>query len=120
LGENGHFAYALGEFMVLTGHRNLTNGLRGVPVRTSGSLGSAPVWSRENLIDQKSVVGAPMRKSQRPRAHDWQSVRKPTAAAIAWAQIDLGDVQPFDDVRLVPARPVACPAEHRWPSLPPP
>ena len=102
--KNGHFAYALGEIMVLSGNRNLTNGLRGVTVRTSGSLESAPVWSRENLIDGQSVVGAPLRKSERLRAHGWQSVRTPTPTAVAWAQIDLGSVQPFDEVRLVPAR----------------
>lgn len=102
--KNGHFAYALGEIMVLSGNRNLTNGLTGVTVRTSGSLESAPVWSRENLIDGQSVLGAPLRKSDHLRAHGWQSVRTPTSTAVAWAQIDLGSVQPFDEVRLVPAR----------------
>ena len=102
--KDAHFAYALGEIMVLSGNRNLANGLRGVTVRTSGSLENAPVWSRDNLIDGQSVVGAPLRKSERTRAHGWQSVRTPTSAAVAWAQLDLGSVQPFDEVRLVPAR----------------
>jgi signal transduction histidine kinase len=93
-----------GEIMVLNGNRNLATGLRGVTVRTSGSLESPPVWSRENLIDGQNTVGAPLRKSARPRSHGWQAARSRTSSAVAWVQIDLGSVQPFDEARLVPAR----------------
>ncbi|MBL9189949.1 MAG: ATP-binding protein [Opitutaceae bacterium] len=102
--RNQYYTYALGEIMVLKGNRNLATGLTGVTVRTSGSLESAPAWSRENLIDGQSTVGAPLRKSGNKLAHGWQSARFPGPSAVAWVQIDLGEVRRFDEVRLLPTK----------------
>ncbi len=96
--------YALGEIMVLKGNRNLATGLRGVTVRSSGSLESGLPWSQENLIDGQSVIGAPIAKSGRPLAHGWESSRFSTGSNVAWVQVDLGGVHGIDEVRLVPAR----------------
>lgn len=96
--------YSLGEIMILSGNRNLATGLSGVTVRTSGSLESPPAWSRDNLIDGQSTVGAPLRRSDRPLRHGWESARYQSASSTAWAQIDLGAVHVIDEVRLVPAR----------------
>ncbi|MDP3069959.1 MAG: discoidin domain-containing protein [Opitutaceae bacterium] len=103
-GRNQYYTYALGEIMVLNGNRNLATGLTGVTVRTSGSLESAPAWSRENLIDGQSTVGAPLRKSGNKLAHGWQSAQFPSPTAVAWAQIDLGEIRRFDEVRLLPTK----------------
>lgn len=103
-GRNEYYTYALGEIMVLKGNRNLATGLTGVTVRTSGSLESAPAWSRENLTDGHSTVGAPLRKSGSRLAHGWQSARFPDPSAVAWVQIDLGEVRHFNEVRLLPAK----------------
>lgn len=97
-------AYAFGEIMVLNGNRNLATGLRGVTVRTSASHESPPGWSRENLIDGQSAVGAPMLKSDRPLATGWKSTDSATATTTSWVQVDLGSPQSFDEVRLTPAR----------------
>lgn len=102
--RNRHQTYAFGEIMVLQGNRNLATGRSGVTVQSSDSLESPPGWSRENLIDGQSVVGAPLVRSGRPLAHGWESARFTAAAATAWVQIDLGRGQSFDEVRLVPAR----------------
>lgn len=102
--RNQYQTYALSEVMVLRGHRNLATGLRGVRVRTSDSLESPPVWSRDNLIDGQSPVGAPLCKSDRPLAHGWESARFRQAAASTWVQVDLGAAQAFDEIRLLPAR----------------
>ena len=102
--KDRYHAYALGEIMVLSGNRNLATGLRGVTVRSSGSLERGLAWGRDNLIDGQSVVGAPLAKSDRPLAHGWESSRFSAASSVAWVQIDLGSVQTIDEVRLIPAR----------------
>jgi signal transduction histidine kinase len=106
LGQGLH-ACALGEIMVLRGHRNLATGRRDVTVRTSDSRESPPAWSRENLVDGLSVLGAPLG----PRlvaadtiGHGWHSQLSRRADTVKWVQIDLGRAQPLDEVRLVPAR----------------
>ena len=90
--KDRYLAYALGEIMVLSGSRNLATGLRGVTVRSSGSLERGLAWGRDNLIDGQSVVGAPLAKSDRPLAHGWESSRFSAASSVAWVQIDLGEL----------------------------
>lgn len=97
-------AYALSEIMVLQGNRNLVTGLAGVKVRTSGSLESAPAWSRKNLIDGQSIVGAPIRVGSQPLMHGWESEHFTDAATPVWVQVDLGQSQSFNEVRLLPAK----------------
>lgn len=97
-------AYALGEIMVLQGNRNLATGLAGVKVRTSGSFESAPAWSRMNLIDGQSIVGAPVKRSDQPFLHGWESAYQSDAFAPVSVQVDLGRIQSFDEVRLIPAK----------------
>lgn len=102
--RNLYNSYAFGEIMVLKGNRNLATGLKGVTVRTSGSVENPPAWTKENLVDGQSALGAPLIKSNLPLAHGWESARFPNASATAWVQVDLGRIQAFDEVRLAPAR----------------
>jgi signal transduction histidine kinase len=97
-------AYALSEIMVLQGNRNLATGLADVKVRTSGSFESAPAWSRQNLIDGQSIVGAPLRVGGHSLMHGWESGHFADPATQVWVQVDLGRAQPFDEVRLLPAK----------------
>lgn len=106
LGQGLH-ACALGEFMVLHGTRNLATGRRGVVVRSSDSRESAPAWSRENLVDGQSVLGAPLGArivGPDTIGHCWHSQLSRRADTVKWVQIDLGRVHPLDEVRLIPAR----------------
>lgn len=101
------YGCALGELMVLHRNRNLATGHRGVTVRTSDSRESPPAWSRENLIDGQSALGAPLGDRLLNPAtigHCWHSQLARRADAVKWVQIDLGRVQLLDEVRLVPAR----------------
>jgi len=77
-------AYALSEIMVLQGNRNLVTGLAGVKIRTSGSLESAPTWSRQNLIDGQSIVGAPVHMGGHPLRHGWESELFCAPATDTW------------------------------------
>lgn len=97
-------AYALGEIMILQGSRNLATGLSGVKVRTSGSLEHSPTWSRQNLIDGQSIVGAPVGKSGRALTHGWESERFTDPFTRVWAQIDLGYPHSIDEIRLLPIK----------------
>ncbi len=106
LGQGLH-ACALGEFMVLRGALNLATGRRGVTIRTGDSRESAPAWSRENLIDGQSLLGAPLGLGPPDSAtigHCWHSQLSRRADTVKWVQIDLGDARELDEVRLIPAR----------------
>lgn len=97
-------AYALGEIMILQGSRNLATGLSGVKVRTSASLEHSPTWSRQNLVDGQSIIGAPVGKSDRPFTHGWESERFSDPSTQVWAQVDLGFSHAIDEIRLVPVK----------------
>lgn len=103
----GFRGFALAEMLVLRGGRNLATGLRGVTVRTSHSQETTHAWTRANLIDGQSPVGAPLGKPL-PEGivlgHCWHSETSTDALASKWVQVDLGVPQSIDEVRLVPAR----------------
>jgi signal transduction histidine kinase len=100
-------ASALAEIMVLQGSRNLATGRRGVSVRASDSRESPPAWTRDNLVDGQSPLGAPLgARLTDPTliGHCWHSQIARSAQMAKWVQIDLGRSQLLDEVRLVPAR----------------
>lgn len=100
-------AVSLAEFMVLRGTRNLATGRHGVVVRASDSRETPPAWTRANLIDGRSPLGAPVGPRLAPgqaTGHGWQSRLARTPQSEKWVQVDLGAPHPIDEVRLVPAR----------------
>lgn len=99
-----YHAYALGEVMIIEGNRNLATGLSHVRVRTSGSLERAPTWSRQNLIDGQSIVGAPNAKTRHPLTHGWESETYTDPSSNVWVQVDLGRSYSLDEVRLLPVK----------------
>ena len=105
-GDNLH-ACALAEIMVLDGARNLATGRTGVVLRTSDSRESPPEWTRSNLVDGQSPLGAPTGAwPEDPPAigHCWHSRFARAPNVTKWVQVDLGRVVAVDEVRLVPAR----------------
>jgi len=97
-------AYALGEIMVIQGSRNLATGLSGVKVRTSASLERGPTWSRQNLIDGQSIVGAPVAKTSHALTHGWESDVYSDPSTNVWFQVDLGRSYALDEIRLLPIK----------------
>lgn len=103
--EKGAYrAYALGEVMILHGHRNLATGLKGVQVRTSQSFEHGPTWSRQNLIDGQSIAGSPVGRTTRPLTHGWESEAYANPATRVRVQVDLGYTHAIDEIRLLPIK----------------
>ncbi len=105
--ERNLHASSLAEFMVLQGRRNLATGRPGVTVRTSDSREGPPAWSRDNLIDGQSPLGAPLGRrihDLESAGHCWHSQLTRSPHAVKWVQVDLGRSYALDEVRLVPAR----------------
>ncbi len=99
-----YHAYALGEVMILAGNRNLATGLGHVKIRTSGSLERGPTWSRQNLIDGQSIVGAPLAKTQHALTHGWESEAYTDPTTNVWVQVDLKQSHSIDEIRLLPIK----------------
>jgi hypothetical protein len=93
---------ALGEFMVMSGDRNLAVGQ---PVRASYSMESLPQWSSSHLVDGQSVLGLPLEAAPSP-SNGYHSLEHETRQdAVKWVLVDLGRSLPLDEVRLIPSRP---------------
>lgn len=101
----GLYACALGELMVLRGHRNLSTSHRSVTVRTSNSRETPR--PHQNLMNGQSVLGAPLGKRPPDSAtigHCWHSQLSRRADAVKWVQIDLGPLPPARRSASRPAR----------------
>lgn len=94
---------ALGEVIVLSGNRNLAVGR---PVSASSYIDSPRPWDRRHLVDNQSILGPPTRPGSSPSNgyHSIELERDPFA--IKWVTVDLGRDVPWDEVRLIPARPL--------------
>lgn len=102
---------ALGEIMVLQGNRNLAAGLPPEAIRGSESDESPPRWSKANLVDGQSILGAPVGVIQ-ARSEGFQSSAAAHADTTKWVQIDLGREAVLQEVRLLPARAGEYPARR--------
>ncbi|MBL9185941.1 MAG: hypothetical protein JNK23_00540 [Opitutaceae bacterium] len=98
----GFAVLALGEVMLLRGPRNVTARLPASAVRVSESFESARVWSKDNLIDGQSVLGAPV-GSEHSATLGYHSAFAARADDAKWVQVDLGRDTAFDEVRLIGA-----------------
>lgn len=99
--RDGFASFALGELMVLRGSRNLAAGAK---VLTSDNYANAPAWEPANATDSQSVLGPPIHLEATPGNGYHGTVAK-DEATTKWVQLDLGSVQPLDEVRLYAARP---------------
>jgi signal transduction histidine kinase len=99
--QDGFALFALGELIVLEGQRNLAAGAK---VIGSDNYANAPAWDAANATDGQSVLGPPIHVEPSPGyGYHGQIAREETTTK--WVQLDLGSVQPIDEVRLYAARP---------------
>ena len=101
------WVFSLAELIVLSGNRNVALGR---PVRASGMLNSPPTWSLENIVDGQSGLGLPVSSARSP-TNGYSSEFSAEQDTTKWVQVDLGQVLPIDEIRLIPGQPVD------WPTL---
>lgn len=116
--EDHRYLFALGEVMLLQGHRNLGTGIEAVGpdhVHASSSLGTRPDWGRINVVDGQSVLGPPLGQRASPTL-GFRS--RPTSERYVtdnpWVTVDLGRSIPVEEVRLFPAHPPAFAHSHGY------
>lgn len=107
--SGGRCFCALGEVMLLQGNLNLGARLEAIgpnAVRASSSQGTRPDWGRINLVDGHTVLGPPLGTRPSPTL-GFRSI--PTSEgrpySNPWVEVDLGTVQPIDEIRFFPAHP---------------
>ena len=104
-GVGGEHFFALGEMFVFgPGGRSLVSGAPFARSLSTDSFGSHPFWSRRNVFDGMSALGAAT-APPRSRTHGWRAVASESATEGAWISIDLGRSVKVDEVRLHPAQP---------------
>jgi signal transduction histidine kinase len=101
--RDGIDVFALGEVMALRGNYNIAAGLPSSSVKANVSFESLHVWSKANLIDGQSLLGAPS-SIEVNRTLGFHSAMTDNADVTKWVQVDLGDSVVLDEVRLVAAR----------------
>lgn len=91
---------SLGEIMLMRGTENLAARVPLSAVKTSDSFESLHVWSRANLIDGQSVLGAPITE-ERSATLGYHSAMASHAHEVKWAQVDLGQAVAIREVRMI-------------------
>jgi signal transduction histidine kinase len=99
-GGGGAELFALAELMVLKGQRNLA---LGKPVATRDSVERNPLWAKRFVNDGRTPLGIPYSPEISPSFG--YSSRAGKKVDKKWVQVDLGEVQVIDEVRLIPADP---------------
>ncbi len=105
--SEGRSLLAMGEIMVLQGGRNIAAGLPAENIKTTNygvedSIESPPAWSRENLVDGQSVIGAPQGNRVSP-TRGYQSLADDSPETPGWIMVDLDHDAPIHEIRLFPA-----------------
>jgi signal transduction histidine kinase len=113
--SEGRYLFALGEIMLLQKGRNIANRVGLTKIASNRSMGTIPLWGRQNLVDGYTAIGAPVGKQISPtlgyksagirfpdRPKSIPSVETPNPEK--WVQVDLGDAYDVSDVSLFPAR----------------
>lgn len=90
---------ALSEVMLLRGNRNM---IRGARVHASSSREIPPTWSRHNLLDMMTPLGLPLAPGSEP-VMGWHGKVSDSRDAPHSVMVDLGGVQPLDEIRITPA-----------------
>jgi signal transduction histidine kinase len=111
--SEGRSLLALGEIMVLQGGRNLAAGLSRRAISTGDDEQDEdwPTWSRSNLVDGQSVIGAPQGIEDSPTC-GWQSLPEKIPDVTCWVMVDLGKEVPLNEIRLLPALSAEYPARR--------
>ena len=100
-GLETYFMFALGELFVFSGGRNVALGCQ---VEAGNAVETLPTWSPRHLVDGTHALGLPV-KAALARTNGWHSAISPTQDAVKWVQVDLGERQAVDEIRLIPAHP---------------
>jgi signal transduction histidine kinase len=101
--RDGMNIFALGEVMAMRGNFNLAAALPSSAVTASASFESLRVWTKANLIDGQSLLGAPSGAEASPTL-GYHSAMADHADVTKWVQVDLGESVALDEVRLIGAR----------------
>lgn len=107
--EEQRHLFALGEVLLLRGHRNIGAQVEAVgpaAVLASSSQGSRPAWGRINLVDGQSVIGPPLGVNPSPTlGFRSKPVSERQDQRDLHVTVDLGSAVPVDEVRIFPAHP---------------
>ncbi len=107
--EEQRHLFALGEVLLLRGHRNIGAQVEAVgpaAVLASSSQGSRPAWGRINLVDGQSVIGPPLGINPSPTlGFRSKPVSERQDQRDLHVTVDLGSAVPVDEVRIFPAHP---------------
>lgn len=95
--------FALGEIMAMSGNYNLAAGLPASAVTASETFESLRVWSKANVIDGQSLLGAPS-GAEASGTLGFHSAMADRTDVTKWVQVDLGASLTLDEVRLIGAR----------------
>lgn len=100
--SNGRsFFFSLGELLVFSHHSNIA---AQALLTSSRAVESPPTWSAQNLVDGASALGIPTTSST-VKTNGWHSAISNSQDRLQWVQIDLGNSQALQEVRLIPAHP---------------
>lgn len=97
----GRGYFCLGEILVFAGPLNVA---MGCAVTSSGAYETQPTWALANLTDGLTHLGPPVEPGNL-RSNGWHSAIAASASEVKWVQLDLGNVQAVDELRLYPAHP---------------
>ena len=95
--------FALGEIMAMSGNYNRAAGLPASAVTASETFESLRVWSKANVIDCQSLLGAPS-GAEASRTLGFHSAMADRTDVTKWVQVDFGESLALDEVRLIGAR----------------
>jgi len=94
----GRWTFALSEFMVLQGNRNIAIGAR---VKHLKGSNLPPRWLGQNVTDGRTPLGPPMDRSHVPEYDALFAIVQPDVPE-PWMQVDLGSERVIDEIRLHP------------------
>ena len=103
---DGRFLSAIGEFMAISGNRNVAVG-----ARVSGNdFKSLPEWSTEFMVDGQTDLGLPI-SNEVSKVNGYLGLPG-KEGQIKWVQLDLGQEYELDELRLVTAHPLDAPNSY--------
>jgi signal transduction histidine kinase len=95
-----HF-FCLSELLVFSEGQNIA---MHATVIAPSRLENLPQWSPAYLVDGWTSLGLPTNPHPSP-GHGWLSAESPQPDTPKWVQLDLGETQALDEIRLIPIYP---------------
>lgn len=99
--KDTRYIFCLGEMLVFSGGRNLALQAQ---VTAPKAIETPPTWMAANLVDGVTGLGPPVLPEDDP-GNGWHSGIESQPDVLKWVQVDLGDMYPVQELRLVPAHP---------------